>query len=317
MTHLFIINPTAGKVDRSASLGEEIRAVMEPRGEGYHIVATRHKGHATELVREAADCGAALRIYACGGDGTIGEVASGAAGLEHVEITQCPIGTGNDFLRMFGAHRDRFASIQTLVEGESRPLDLIECGDRYSINICSAGFDARIAGAVHRFKRIPLLRAKGAFNLSTVYNLFSGLHRPYRVAVDGVDLSGRYTMLVACNGRYYGGGFHPVPEADPTDGLIDFLLVRDVSRFDVAKVIGRYSAGRYRELSDIIRHIRGREMTVSVEGTPEAVNTDGEVRYENRFSFRLSERKVRLFAPAGSFSVFENENGSITEDSEE
>ena len=54
-------------------------------------------------------------------------------------------------------------------------------------------------------------------------------------------------MICVCNGRYYGGGFNPVPEAEAADGKLDVLLVEPVSRFHVVKIIGAYKAGKYRD----------------------------------------------------------------------
>jgi diacylglycerol kinase family enzyme len=61
-------------------------------------------------------------------------------------------------------------------------------------------------------------------------------------------------MVTACNGRYYGGGFNPVPQAEPDDGILDFLIVKEVSRLNVASMVGKYSKGRYAELPEIITY---------------------------------------------------------------
>ena len=92
MRHLFVMNPHAGKFDRSQEMVEKVRSVMAGRRLDWSAARTEGPGHAIRLVEEAARQGDPLRVYACGGDGTLNEVVNGAAGLEHVAVTHCPIG---------------------------------------------------------------------------------------------------------------------------------------------------------------------------------------------------------------------------------
>ena len=70
--------------------------------------------------------------------------------------------------------------------------------------------------------------------------IVQGIHRPYRVTIDGERLPGEaFTLICACNGRYYGGGFNPCPDAVPDDGLLDFVVVPAVSRLTILTLIGQ------------------------------------------------------------------------------
>jgi diacylglycerol kinase family enzyme len=81
MKHLFIINPAAGSRDRTAYYTEQIEKICAPRGLTYRIEVSKAPGDCTRITREAAQTGEEVRIYACGGDGTLNEVAAGAAGF--------------------------------------------------------------------------------------------------------------------------------------------------------------------------------------------------------------------------------------------
>ena len=70
--------------------------------------------------------------------------------------------------------------------------------------------------------------------------------------MDGQHFDGNQTLMCIANGRYYGGSFNPVPDAEPDDGLLDVLLVRDVSRATMLRVIGKYKAGHYAQLPELI-----------------------------------------------------------------
>ena len=98
MKHLFIINPAAGSRDRTESYSRKIREACEGRGLDYEIRVSDAPGGCARLAREAAASGEEYRIYACGGDGTLNEVASGAAGYDNAAVTVFSGGSGNDFV---------------------------------------------------------------------------------------------------------------------------------------------------------------------------------------------------------------------------
>ena len=238
-----------------------------------------------------------MRIYACGGDGTLNEVASGAAGCPNASVTVLSSGSGNDFVKLFNEPK-AFFNLERLMDVEEAQFDLIRCNDDIALNICSVGLDARIGTDVASYKRIPLLQGFRAYAASTVVNVIRGIAEHYVVEVNGETIDGEHTFVCVCNGRYYGGGFNPVPEADPADGLLDVLLVKKVSRLQVPAIIGKYKNGRYRELSDLVRHLRTRELTVRCDReTP--INLDGELRMAQGVKFSLAEEKLRFFYPRG------------------
>ena len=129
-------------------------------------------------------------------------------------------------------------------------------------------------------------------------NVIRGIHEHYVIEINGERLDGRYTMICVCNGQYYGGGFHPVPEADPTDGLLDVLLVTKVDLLQVPLVIGKYKDGRYKELAELVQHFRTNSVRIVCD-KPTAVNLDGELRVAQTVDIRLAEEKLRFFYPAG------------------
>ena len=306
--HLFIINPGAGGRDRVMAAAARIEACMRSRGLTYHIENTTHAGHAAELTRTYTGSDtSSWRVYACGGDGTLNEVAGAAAGLAHVAVTHYPCGTGNDFIKIFGPDAARFYHLSELLDGTVWPLDLISAGGRFALNIASVGFDAMTAAEMPRFRRAIRLSSKLAYDLSVVYNIFRGIHRPYEVYIDGVKLPGeRYTLMLAANGRYYGGGYNPVPEALPDDGQLDFLLAKPVSLLGLVRMIGRFSRGQHRELPAMFTYARGHHMEI-VFSRPEPVNVDGEIFTAERIVFAVAREKINFVAPRGATWNFSKE----------
>ena len=297
MTHLFIINPAAGSKDRSFFYQQTIAGICLKKGLHYEIRISQAPGHCREMAREAALTGKPYRIYACGGDGTLNEVAAGAAGFDNVAVTVFSGGSGNDFTKLFSSPED-FRDLERLLDSEEVTFDMIRCNDDLALNICSVGLDARIGTDVSNYKRLPLLSGFRAYAVSTLFNVIKGIAEHYVVQIDGQCFDGDRTLICACNGRYYGGGFNPVPEADPTDGLLDILLIEKVSRLQVAKVIGKFKDGRYKELPHLVQHFRTQQIKIICDKlTP--INLDGELRMAKEVTMSIAKEKLRFFFPKG------------------
>ena len=248
MRHIFIVNPHAGHGQDHAAVIQNIEEVCHRHGAEYDIYLTSHAGNATEIVKAAAAAqpDKELVFYACGGDGTLNEVAAGIAALEdpRCTFTVYPIGTGNDFVKMFKGGREAFLRLDDLLQGEAIPIDYIRSDCGCSINILSVGLDAEVAKGKdkYRFFGTGLV----PYCLSAVECVLRGIGKEYAVNVDGEQLDGEYTLIFVGNGRYYGGGFCPVDHSSLGDGLLDVLLVRKISRLQAASLISKYKAGRYR-----------------------------------------------------------------------
>ena len=297
MKHLFIINPAAGSYDRTQEHAAKIRHACNTRDLDFEIEISKAPGECRRLAREAAQTGEEVRIYACGGDGTLNEVMSGAAGFPNAAVSVLSGGSGNDFVKIFDDPK-AFYDLERLMDAEEMTFDLIDCNGDLSINICSVGLDARVGTDVSNYKRIPLLHGFRAYAASTVVNVIKGISEHYQVEVNGETIDDRFTFVCVCNGRYYGGGFNPIPEADPTDGKLDVLLVKHVSRALVPFIIGKYKDGRYKELSKYARYLQTDHIRVICD-KPTAINLDGELRTAETADFRVSEKKIRFFYPKG------------------
>jgi len=297
MRHLFIINPAAGKKDSTRRLEELLGKLSFP----HEVVYTREEGDARCFTEDAAGRGEPVRVYACGGDGTLNEVVNGAAGRSHVAITNVPKGTGNDFLKIFGPrYRELFYDLEGLAAGPQTPFDLMDCNGHLGIDVVCAGVDARVAAGVHRYKNWRFVSGIGAYILSLGENVFfKGIAQPMSVRMGDIQWESRpASLLCVCNGRYYGGGFMPVGDAMPDDGVLDMLLVKKVGLFTFLRLVGKYAKGLYKQYPELILEHHGQTVTFSA-WEPITVVVDGEVMRDTLFTVRLSEKKVNFFYPAG------------------
>ena len=297
MKHLFIINPAAGSYNRTEEYSGIIHKICRARKVDYEIRVSTAPGEATRITREAAQRGEEIRIYACGGDGTLNEVVAGAAGYKNAAVTVFSGGSGNDFVKIFDDPK-AFFDLHRLLDAEEATFDLIRCNDDLALNICSVGLDARIGTDVSSYKRLPLLHGFRAYAASTVVNVIRGIAEHYVVEINGETIDSEQTFVCVCNGRYYGGGFNPIPEADPTDGMLDVLLVKKVSRAQVPLIIGKYKNGRYKELSEFARYIKTDRVKITCD-KPTPINMDGELRTAQVVEMQVAEEKIRFFYPKG------------------
>ena len=301
MKHLFVINPIAGgKKHNPQETKKSIEIIAQEMGIDYEIYTTTGPLDATKKVSEEADKQDELRVYACGGDGTLNECCNGTAGKANTSVTHFPTGTGNDFIKTFGKENvDKFRDLRALINGQIRKLDLIDCGGgRYGINICSVGIDARVGRDVHKYSKLPIVGGAAGYVVALISNVIRGVSQKYHVSGCGIERDEHITLMCACNGRFYGGGFNPVPDAIPDDGILEILIIDAVSRIKVAAVVGKYSKGRYRELSGIVTHLRGDSMEVGAE-KEFVVQIDGEIIHRKKLLIKLIPQGINFVFPEG------------------
>ena len=300
MRHIFIINPHAGKGTHTSALYAMADQLRERHGLTVECLLTDRPGGAEAMARRLAESGESVRLYACGGDGTVHEVANGIAGFENAAMTCIPTGTGNDFLKNFGADQERFRDAESLWNGPEFPLDLIDCNGRYCLTIACSGIDARIADSVHRYGDLPGLSGRGSYLLSVVVNfLFKGISQHWTVTLDGETIEDDFALVSMCNGRYYGGGSMPVPAARMDDGVLHTILVKNVPRRTFARLFPAYSAGECWRFPSIARVVTAKEVVIRSREQEIVTCLDGESLRGQEVRLRLAEVKVRFFGPEG------------------
>ena len=300
MKHYFIINPVAGKGKAETYIRPQIEVYAKRVGLDYQIHVTKAKGEAIEFVKAEAAKGEAARFYACGGDGTLFEVVNGAVGFENAEVAVIPLGSGNDFIRLFGT-KEQFVSIPAQAEGTPVKLDVIKCGDVYAINQCSMGIDAEINAKQMHFSKMPLLTGEMSYIAASAVCFFGKLGSEFSISIDGGEFEKQNLLFaVSGNSRWYGGGFMPAPHAFPDDGLLDFVVVKnELSKIQLASFFAGYKQGKHLNL-DVTSYRRGKKMTVKSE-TPAAVNIDGEVEIATERTFEIIEKAISFVVPRGAF----------------
>ncbi len=300
MRHVFVINTTAGKHNAAGAMVPQIEAFFaaNPSYGTPEIVYTQSPGHATDIARQYVGSGQPVRLYALGGDGTIAEVLRGMHDAPNAQLACMPCGSGNDYLRMFSEYD--FTNLPALISGQAHPMDLIRCGDEISLNIACMGMDADVAAKMSKYKHWPLVSGSMAYNLAVADVFFHKLGKDLSITLDTthgpVHREGRYFFALAANGQYYGGGYKGAPMARPDDGLLDFILVKAMSRLEVLKFLPAYKQGTLGD-NPYVEHFRGTRMHVYCEEGA-AVALDGECFYDTDLCFELHDHAVSFVLPS-------------------
>lgn len=303
MRHIFILNPAAGREDSTGRISEQITNSFGNAAEIYRTVGI---GDATNYVRRYGEehPEEPLRFYACGGDGTLSEVVSGAVGLSNAAVGLIPIGTGNDFVRNF-TNIPQFLSLEAQKEGKEVWIDLLRCNDRYCVNMLNTGFDCEVVVQAAKIKRtVP---SGMAYLLGIVRELAEMPGVEMTLMVDGKKVPcGEKFLCAVANGGYCGGGFHPSPRASLNDGYIDVCLVNRVSRLRFLRLVGSYKKGTHinPKTKDVLTSFRCRSLVMEFP-QPRHVSIDGELPLLQRCEIAIVPSALKFVLPSGCEMIFD------------
>lgn len=300
---LAIINPVAGS-GRGLSDWPEISRLLRHSDIAVDPVFTEYKYHAIELTVEGVNKGY-RKIIVVGGDGTIHEVVNGLfiqkeVLSQDILLSVIAVGTGNDWIRMFGIPRKYSEAVQSIVKGHSFLQDVgvvsyykSNCPHvRYMANVAGIGFDAYVN------KKYNALKDEGRYSKwlyvwSALKSVLSYNSTGVKIWVDGElavnDLV--YSATVGI-GKYNGGGMIQMPEAVADDGLLDMTVIRKLRKFTVlARFKSLYNGKIYRINKVSLR--RGRK--IRIESTPDIrIEVDGEALGFSPLEFEVIDKAVRV-----------------------
>lgn len=240
-----IINPVSGS-------GIKFRKARNRISElGEDIYLTTKKGDCAQFIAELLVKDPHAHIVAHGGDGTMQEAADGimtSGASSSALFTGIPSGSGNDFLRyMYEENND---------VGTVYPTDLICANGKYSINICNMGFDCTVVSEAEKIRRIPGLGGGISYIGGVVSTLFKKEGFKTEITCGDVVLTqgdvqrekrikDEFLLVAIANGKYYGGGFKAAPSADSGDGLLDVVVVKNISIPTFISLVGDFKKGTY------------------------------------------------------------------------
>ena len=282
---IVILNPAA-RSDKALRFAERIRR-LAPKAV---LRLTSEPGDACRLAREAVAEGYET-IVAAGGDGTINGVVNGVAGST-ARMGILPLGTVNVLAKEVGIPEGNLAAAwEIIVKGETLALDLPLANDQYFIQLAGVGLDAEVV------RRTSHESKKNFGPLSYILTLVQlAAARPPKVVLETEGWPPREGCFALIgNGRLYGGPFPIFKRASLYDGLLDVVLFKNQSHWDVIRYFQAIAFGTHSELPDVEYF---QTSTLRVSGNGEVpVELDGELAGSLPCEFRISPSKLNVLAP--------------------
>lgn len=293
--YLFILSKKAAG-GRNLPSVEEIRKYVDPNLD-IEIVTTEYKNHTTELAREFGLKNPGSVIVACGGDGTLREVAKGVYGTDSY-FAFLPCGTGNDFNRSVSVETDTIKLLKNIHNLKPDVLDLIEIGGDICLNVWSFGFDADLLVEAKEIQKKYPKVMESSYLFAALKTVFGKISSKIEYEVETVsgeikNGSGYYTLGNIANGKYYGGGFNPAPLADVSDGVLNFMLVDKMSVVELVSLISKYKRGEHTSIKKVHMLEVTRGKIRSLEG--ELIgNFDGDIIPFREAEFRVLKHALKF-----------------------
>ncbi len=304
MQYTFIVNPNSrsGKGRKEWSVIEDI---LKEHQVDYRVFFTSRRNHATRIVRsvmeeEAGD----MTFIVLGGDGTLNEVITGITDFSRVTLGYIPIGSSNDFARGMHltknyrkalAHILHPASYVDLNVGvahfqEKERRFIVSSGIGYDAGICHQVLVSKLKVFFNRFHL-----GKLSYPAVGIERLIKLNPKPMTLSMDrGAPVTFPHTYFIAAfNTPYEGGGFKFCPDADPTDGMLDIIVVAGIPKLKALLLFPVALFGKHRGISGIYLYRCRRADIVSAAALP--VHTDGEpVFLKRQLSFTLEPDNLRF-----------------------
>ncbi len=309
---LVIVNPksAAGSTESSwAGIAADLRAHFG----AFQVVFTKCAGDGVLLAKRGAEDGRKF-IIACGGDGTINEVANGILESgKNCELGILPNGTGGDFRRTLGMPNDSREAAKCLRDGETKTIDVGRVTffnhddqqiSRYFLNVSSFGLSASIIERVKNsssFSWLPgdTLRGKTSFALSTLQEVLGLNFVTVRVRIDDNEEKSLNTVnFCVCNSRYFGGGMKIAPDAKINDGLLDVINIGDIKTAKILLNAYKLYNGSHLDLAEVKAAQATRiEVSPSNDHQKIDIETDGELPGRLPATFEIVPNALRVRIP--------------------
>lgn len=291
---LLVVNPCGG-VKRGLNVLERVKPIFAEAGIELDVEITQHAGHAA-MISRSLDLKSWDGLCVIGGDGTVHEVADGLMQRDEsaeIPLGIIPAGTGNTLAHHLQCDNPIDAA-RRIVIGKTQPLDVVRVTltDRivHCVDLVGWGAVADINANAERWRILGPSRYAAA----ALWQIVRARRRSATLIMDGQTFDGEFLFIVASNPKYTGFGMKLTPHAELGDGLIDVVVVRRATRWEMLKLFTRVFDGSHLALKFVEYH---QVCSFSIESrTHDRMNLDGEMKGHTPISAEVLPSALTIFA---------------------
>lgn len=296
MLYYFIIN---GRQDVRRKAEPDVRRQLKMYPVNHRIYFTEGIGDGTRFVRIYCDLHQKEEVcfVACGGCGTLNEVASGIVGFEGKSMAFLAYGATNDFIKHYPGRN--FNDLKVIIDTKPTALDIIKANDAYSINVMNIGFGGMVVARALRALQQGKDPVK-AYKLAVALSLFADRVNRIKIKVDGKQFNkGKVMLCDIGNASWCGGQYLCSPNASTEDGLMEVSLFLPMAFSEFIMVLKHYTAGTYlksRFYPGKIKYARARHVELDSRSLIYA-SLDGEVYAATHYDIDILEKAINFVLP--------------------
>ena len=296
-TWFLIVNPNAGNKNFKKSWNK-IKYLLKLKNIQYSFAITQYTKHETILIKEVIKKGY-RNIISVGGDGTLHHVVNGIMTQRYIKTSEIklgiiPLGTGNDWIKTYNIPNSIEKSIDIIKKNSTIFQDIgcitLQNGKKeYFNNLGGIGYDGYVVKNLNYLKKIGSL----AFLLSGLYSLFSYKKTKYSISIKNKTIQEKCLMIIFGICKYSGGGLRITENPNPTDGLLDITIVKDISFFDVLINLPKLYNGT------IVHHKKVDNYKVKdvkiINNYNSIIEADGEIIGNDSLNVSIHDKAVQFF----------------------
>lgn len=296
MIHIFILNPKVGPRNWTMQFRRHLATVPNLQ---YYVFSTRSDESETDLVKKVLRIfkNEHLRLYACGGSGTMKRMLDGIDDFENVEVAMYPLGY-NEFLNVFGEDRRHFSDIEKLIEGIPRRIDYIKTNHGIALNAFSIGLDANVVRVQKKLKGHGFFSRKIAYMIGMMYSIFILKNRKYSIQIGERYLNKASSQMVFMNGNLIGDIMEFSDNKNIMDGLAYYGIYPAYSLIGRLRAMNNIKHKRFDALSSMCEQGLALSMHIRDErGVAITANLDGEIQTDNDWKVEIVHKGLAFVLP--------------------
>lgn len=278
MKHIFIVDQSLSRMSKKA-IEVKIASLCEKNDMDYSIYFTKIPGDGRHYAKTLENEDTAI-VYAVGGDEILNEVLNGIAGSGHM-LSIIPYGDGSDFYR-------------TLKEYDKEYIlaDVGRINGQYFINIACIGLDADIAKRASKIGKVPFFPPSIKYKISMLPTLLTYKFKDLVITLGAHSVTGKYTAVSVCNGRFYGRGVKIATKAQIDNGEFDIYIVEKLPKTSVWGMMLKLLKSQHENDSRVVKY---NDSTVEITGKKTLLCiVDGKMIYDNHFKIELVRSAITV-----------------------